>query len=461
MNKERLLKGKIPCAETGIEVKKSICDICTPTCHCGLDVYVKDGKIIKVEGNQEHKTSHGSLCSKGSSTRQYVYSPDRIMTPLKRIGPKGSGEFAPISWEEAYKTIAEKFNALKAAGHPEYASFYVGYSKWMRPYVQRLCRTFGSPNYSTESSTCHKAMYMAWKLVCGSFCIPQVPSTDCLLIWSNNPFHTGTPSVKGLLNRLENGMKLIVVDPRPTPAAVRADIHLQVKPGTDGALALAMTHVIISEDLYDKEFVENYTVGFEEYKEYVKDWTPERAEEITGVPADLIRKAARMYAGAKSATIMPSASPVVHHTNGTQAYRAIFMLAGLTGNFDVPGGNIPVKFSYLNTPGGFPTREAEYMEYGDLDKMAPRIGADKWPVWMDLTAEAQSMALPDHVLTEKPYPIKAIMAFGMNYRMWPDSKRMKKALEEVDFFVDIDLFMTDTAKMADIVLPACSSLERE
>ena len=187
MNKERLLKGKIPCAETGIEVKKSICDICTPTCHCGLDVYVKDGKIIKVEGNQEHKTSHGSLCSKGSSTRQYVYSPDRIMTPLKRIGPKGSGEFAPISWEEAYKTIAEKFNALKDAGHPEYASFYVGYSKWMRPYVQRLCRTFGSPNYSTESSTCHKAMYMAWKLVCGAQLMPDTANSKTHVIWTANP----------------------------------------------------------------------------------------------------------------------------------------------------------------------------------------------------------------------------------------------------------------------------------
>ncbi len=131
-----------------------------------------------------------------------------------------------------------------------------------------------------------------------------------------------------------------MVDPRQTPTTALADIHLQVKPGTDGALALAMAHVIIDEKLYDEDFVANYSYGFEEYREYVRQFTPEHGEQRTGVPAEKIRKAARMYASTKPASIMPSASPVVHHTNGVQNYRAVFALAGLTGNYDIAGGNI-------------------------------------------------------------------------------------------------------------------------
>ena len=145
-------------------------------------------------------------------------------------------------------------------------------------------------------------------------------------------------------------MKLIVVDPRETPTTRYADIHLQLRPGTDGALALAMAHVIISEKLYDQEFVDNYAYGFDEYKEYVQQFTPEKGEELSGVPADKIRAAARMYASVKPATILPSASPVVHHTNGVQNYRAVFCLAGLTGNYDIKGGNFAQPPSFIHMP---------------------------------------------------------------------------------------------------------------
>lgn len=460
MLKEQLKKGKIPGSITGIEVKKSICSICNPHSHCGLDLYIKDGEIVKVEGMLEHKNSRGTLCSKGASTRQYVYHPDRIKTPLKRVGPKGSDEFAAISWEEAYSIIAEKFNRLKKEEGPEKAAFFVGYTKWMRPFVQRLAHTYGTPNYCSESSTCFKAMAMAWKLNYGAPVMPDIGNTNCLLVWSSNPMYTNTTQAEILLDKKDSGMKMIVVDPRKTPLANLADIHLQLLPGTDGALALAMGNVIINEGLYDKEFVENHFHGFEEYKAYVQEFSPERAEEITKVPKEKIIEAARLYSTVKPAAFMPSASPVVHHTNGVQNYRAAMLLVGLTGNFDVMGGNLVKGSLWLESPSGFPTINQEYITPKPWSEMKERIGEKELPIWKELTDEAQAVLLPKQILSGEPYPITHLLAFGINHRMWPDSENMLNALKKLEFFVATDIFFTDTCKYADIVLPVCTSVER-
>jgi anaerobic selenocysteine-containing dehydrogenase len=207
--------------------------------------------------------------------------------------------------------------------------------------------------------------------------------------------------------------------------------------------------------------VNNHTYGFEEYQQYVQQFTPERGEELTGVPADKIARAARMYASVKPAAIMPSASPVVHHTNGVQNYRAVFALAGLTGNYDIPGGNFVVPPSFIHIPGLIPTREHEFIQSRPWSEMAPRIGADRFPVWVDIVdEEAQAMHLPFQIRSGKPYPIKALIGFGMNYRMWPDSSGLLETLKKLDFFINVDIFMTDTCKHADIVLPVCTSVER-
>lgn len=458
---EKLSRGKIPGPETGIEVKKSICTICDPTTQCGLDLYVKDGKIIKVEGSKEHPYSLGTLCSKGAANRQYIYSEDRLKTPLKRTGPRGSGKFEPISWDEALDTVAAKFNEIKEQNGPESAVFFSGYTKYFRPYLKRLAHSFGSPNYLTESSTCHQATAMAQKLTFGLPGGPDLKNTKCLLVWSANPFHTNPGNARAILKGKERGIMLIVVDPRETPTTALADIHLQVRPGTDGALALAMANVIIHERLYDQDFVANYSYGFEDYREYVQQFTPERGEKLTGVPADKIAKAARMYASIKPAAIMPSASPVVHHTNGVQNYRAVFALAGLTGNYDIAGGNVVVPPSFIHIPGLIPTREHEFIQCRPLSEMPPRIGADRFPVWGDIIdEEGQAMHLPSQIRSGEPYPLKALIGFGMNHRMWPDSSGLLESVGKLDFFVNVDIFMTDTCKYADIVLPACTSVER-
>ena len=460
MEVNKMLKGKIPGPQTGIEVKKSICTMCDPMTQCGMDLYVKDGRIIKVEGTKENPYNRGGLCSKGAATRQYVYNEDRLKTPLKRVGPRGSGQYEPISWDEALDTITEKLNHYKKEYGPESVVFFSGYAKWHRPFLHRLAYAYGSPNYLTESSTCFQAMAMAQKLVFGLPGGPDLKNARCVLIWSANPFHSNTGNAGHLVDAKKRGLKIIVVDPRMTPTANIADIHLQLKPGTDGALALAIANVIINEKLYDAEFVQNHTYGFDEYRNYVQQFTPEKAEEITGVPADKIRKAARLYATTKPATIMPSASPVVHHTNGVNNYRAVFSLAGLTGNYDVLGGNHVKPPSYLYISGGFKTRLGEFTNLPGQEKMAPRIGSTQFPVWEELVDEGQAMELPNQIQSGKPYPIKAMLAFGINYRMWPDPQYMAESLEKLDFIVNTDIFMTDSCQLADIILPVCTSVER-
>ncbi|NLP30334.1 MAG: molybdopterin-dependent oxidoreductase [Clostridiales bacterium] len=290
--------------------------------------------------------------------------------------------------------------------------------------------------------------------------IKSIKNTNCLLVWSCNPMYTNTTQAEIIMNKKENGMKMIVVDPRVTPMATLADIHLQLLPGTDGALALGMANIIVNEGWYDKELVQQYFHGFEEYKEYIKEFTPEKVEEVTAVPKELLIEAARMYSNTKPAAFMPSAAPVVHHTNGLQNYRAALLLIGLTGNFDVKGGNVVKEDSWVSSASGFRTRFLEYITPRPISEMKSRIGQEEFPVWMDLTYEAQAVHLPKQILSKKPYPITHLLSFGLNYRMWPGSTNMLNALKELDFFVNTDIFFTDTCRYADIVLPVCTSVER-
>ncbi|MCJ7595519.1 MAG: molybdopterin-dependent oxidoreductase [Desulfobacterales bacterium] len=452
--------GKVPFEGSGIEVRQTICAICNPNSHCGIDAYVRDGVVIKVEGTKDHPHSAGTLCSKGAASREYIYHKDRLRTPLLRKGPKGLGQFEPISWEEALDRTADKLLKIKKKTGPESVAFFVGYTKWMRPFVKRLAHSFGSPNYCTESSTCHTATVIAAKLNYGCFGPPDVGNAKCLLVWSNNPFYSNSSAVRRLLDARERGLKIIEVGPLITPLTRHADIHLRLRPGTSGALALGIAHVIIEEGLFDLEFVEKWTLGFEEYSTYVKGFSPQATEGITGVPADLIKRAARLYARTKPAALMTSASPTVHHTNGVQNHRAITALIGLTGNFDVKGGNTIIPPATIYVPGPPATRQDEYEQSRPWSEMPPRMAEDLYPVWSEMIPQAQAMELPFQIRSGKPYPIRAVVGFGMNHRMWPGSDFIYESLQRLDFFVQVELFMTDTCKMADIVLPACTSFER-
>jgi anaerobic selenocysteine-containing dehydrogenase len=453
-----LVPAKIPGEETGIEIKKTTCSVCDA--HCGVNAYVRKGRLIKVEGAREHPLNRGTLCTKGATNRQYIYHADRLLTPLLRTGERGSGEFAAISWNEALDRVAVKLTEIKAESGPESVVFFSGFPKWLRPFLKRLAHAFGSPNYCSESSTCFFATALANRLNYGCMGRADLNNTSCILNWSSNPFYSSTPQIPLFQNALQRGVPLIDVGPLLTPLSRQATVHLRIRPGTSGALALGMAQVIIEEGLFDHAFVEHWTLGFEEYRAYVSRFTPRRVEEITGVPAERIVRAARLYATTRPAAMVNGASPTVHHTNGVQNHRAITALIGLTGNFDKKGGNHVIPSSYYHRPTGLRSRDHEFEQSRPWDEMAPRIGEDRHPVWSQMVTEAQAMMLPFQIQSAQPYPIRAVLGFGLNHRMWPGSDFMARSLKKLDFFVNVDLFMTDSAKLADLVLPACSSFER-
>ena len=434
------------------KIVKTSCGICGGGCL--LDAYVKDGKLISVEGVGRMTPDGAGVCAKGAAATQFLYNKERILYPMKRVGEKGEGKFARISWDEAYDMIAENLMKVRERYGAKHTVFYTGYPKWNRPALLRLANAYGSPNYCTESSTCFQAAALAWRSVFGNhICPPDFAHAKIVLIWSSNLYHSNTP-MSGMYRGLKKrGVHIIDVDPRHTVTAHDADIHLQLTPGTDGALALAMGHVIIEEGLYDKEFVEKYVYGFEEYAEYVKQFTPEMAEKITGVAAEKIREAAVTYATCGPASIMFSAAPIVHHINGVQNYRAVFALCAITGNYDIEGGN-------RSQPG--PASPAN--EFGKVKRFDKEeaIGQKDFPVWFDLSCdEAQCSRLADYILEEEPYKIRALFAMGLNHRMWPQPKRLGEALKKLDFYVNIDFFLSESSYAADLVLPASTTFERD
>lgn len=458
----RLLAGKIPCAETGIEVRQTICDICCPSFHCGVDAYVKDGKIIKIEGTADHPTSRGLLCAKGLSNRQYVYREDRLRTPLRRVGPRGEGRFEPISWDEAYGEIAERLLDIREKHGPEAVVFYSGYSKWYRPYFHRLVHSFGSLNYLTESSNCMTSTFLNWLVTTGNVMSgPDTPNAGVYLGWAYNPYHSRHLAALGVEKRKAEGMKVIIVDPRITKTTLSlADIHLRPRPGTDGALALGLAHVLIRDGAVDRDYIDRYVYGFEAYSAYVKSFTPDHVERLTGVPADQIEAAARMIAENLPLGISESAAPIAHHANGFQSYRAIMALSAITGCFDRPGGQIPVQFSYNYQVAGFKTLEEEFINETKPKNCRPAIGAERFPLWNAFINEGQANDLSRQIEEGSPYPLKALFGMGFNHRISADSPRLQRALMSLDFLVNTELFMTDTCKFCDIVLPACTSFER-
>jgi anaerobic selenocysteine-containing dehydrogenase len=183
---------------TGTEIRPTICSICNPGSHCGMDAYVKNGRIIKVKRSKEtHNT--GTLCAKGAAGRQYVYHPDRLTIPLIRTGERGPGRFEPASWEDALSLVSNRFNEIKTETGPQSVIFCAIYPKWMRPFLKRLAHSFGSPNYASESSTCHTAVKLAALLNYGEDASPEVGRAKCLLVWSRNLFYSNPPRSKGLL----------------------------------------------------------------------------------------------------------------------------------------------------------------------------------------------------------------------------------------------------------------------
>ena len=450
---EKRIAAKIPGEDTGIEIKKTVCPICDRG--CGMDAYVKDGKIIKVEGSMDHPANKGYLCPRGISARAHIYKEDRVLYPMKRVGKRGEGKFERISWEEAYSIIAENLLRIKKDFGPQSVTFYSGHTKWYRTFVQRLAYSFGTPNYATESSCCFTHGYMAGKATVGYNVGHDMKNAGIFLGWSYCP-HRDPRELKGILGFKKRGGKLIVVDCRRTQAAELADLFIQPVPGTDLAIILCMANILIQNGWIDKEYISQYVYGFEKFSDAAAKYTKDNIESISGVKYELIEKACEMIHNNLPLAINKFNG---HHVNGFNANRALYSLSAITGCFDKKGGQNPKPFAFQHMGGGFKTLDREFCEAKrPLHPLA--IGCESFPLWNYFEHEAQAISIPDSVLLSNPYATKAIVGFGLNYRMWPDSQRMKEALKSLDFFVDTDLFMTDSAKLADIVLPAASTVER-
>lgn len=442
----------------GREIESHVipCDICS--FGCPVTAFVKDGVIRDVEPCVDSPLSRGFLCAKGYASRQYVYNELRVMTPKKRVGPRGSGEFVDISWGEALAEIACKLNDFKARFGPDSVAFFAGYTKWYRPYLHRLAHSFGTLNYGTESSSCFQATVVANK--CSSGCMeePDIKNSGVILGWAFNPYYSNLP-VPDVKKQKECGAKIIIVDPKETPASRLADVHLRPKPGTDGALALCIARELISRDIIDHEFIDTYVEGYEPFREYVQEFTLDRTRDITGVDPELILKAVDIIKNSGPMSIIEGNAGMIHHTNGVQNYRAVNALLALTGAYWKKGGCRAYKA--VDPTGNKLLKENEFINQYRPQNAKPKIGSEKYPLWSCCIDEYQAMELVQQIFTEKPYPIKAIFALGMNARMFPHDQDMFKALETVDFFVDTDIIMSDTAKYADILLPACTSFERD
>ncbi|WP_295400499.1 molybdopterin-dependent oxidoreductase [uncultured Thiocystis sp.] len=426
--------------------KPSTCYECDA--NCAIEVELDDaGEPIGVKGPDCPR------CYVQIDRRNH---PERLLYPLKRTGPRGSGTFERISWDAALDTIAARLTEVKTGHGAPAVAFFAGYTKEARPQLQRLAHAFGSPNYLTESGCCFSATMVAEKVTLGykikTTSTVLSPKTRCHLFWSTNPRGSIPPFDTHGLATLKSGRRLIVVDPRRTPMADQADIHLRIRPGTDGALALGFHHLIFEHGWQDQAFLDDWATGVEAFREYVRDFTPSRVATICGIAEADLRAAVELFATTAPAQITLSPTATVQHSNGFQNHRAVILLSAVTGNLDREGGNRFFNDKAMPKP-------IELFDYC-RNQLPPRIGDEIYPVWTKYWPAGQSMLLPDCILDGRPQRVRALVAMGINTAMWPNSKRMEQALGALDFFVATDFFHNPATLQADIVLPAATNLER-
>jgi anaerobic selenocysteine-containing dehydrogenase len=435
-------------------VIRSTCELCNSG--CGVLVHMKDGKPVKVEGDPENPINQGALCVKGKASLEYLNHPDRLKYPLKRTGERGKGEWQQITWDEAMHTIVAELNKAKEQYGAESTVFIRGCAKGLQDgYLHRFANAFGSPNAAAMGSICHFPRQFSSMMTYGYWATPDYEHPPaCIIMWGQNQKNTAIGEHRRAIEAISKGSKLIVIDPWETGYAKRADIWVRSRPCSDLALALGMLNVIINEGLYDRDFVENWTIGFDRLKSNVQKYSPEQVSEITWVSAETIKEAARLYATSKPACIVWG-NGNDHNLNNFQTYRAISSLRAITGNLGKPGGEIDWAPSGIVLKG---SSEIAMPEALPKEIHAKRLSAD------DGILPVLPYTLPQTIvkslLKGKPYPIHLAFVQGASLlHTYSHAKETCEALKNLDFLIVTDFFMTPTAALADIVLPVATFLE--
>lgn len=436
-----------------MEKKPAICGVCPGG--CGVIATVEEGRLTKLEADRA--VPYGGLCVRGKAGPEIVYSPDRLKEPLIRTGARGEGKFRTARWDEALDLVAARMKEIKDAHGPQAFVYHSGrgvFEQSMHDLGRTFLYPFGSPNMANVGSLCFNSYGLLAPVptfgVGGESLIPDIDNSKAIVFWGANPATDSPPFMfPRILEAKRRGTRIIAIDQMKSDIARRADQWVAIRSGTDGALALGLMKVIIDEGLHDREFVENWTVGFGELEEYLRSFTPEAVARITGVPPGTIVTLAREIALTRHVSLRTYTG--LEYTNsGVQNIRAVFLLWALAGHLDVPGGMLiaPRTPSYRAGP---PVKAPDG---------AAAIGADKYPLFREIVGGAQFMEFPAAVLEGKPYPVKGLIIQGSStLTSYPQPPMWEEAYGKLDFLAVIDLFMTAEGRFADVVLPAATYFE--
>ena len=432
----------------------TMCEMCV--WRCGVLAKVENGRVVKLEGNPEHPHSRGKLCPRGQSGLMNTYDPDRVLTPLIRVGKRGEGLFRQASWDEALDLVGENMLKIKNTYGPE-AMVFSSTHNLSQMQFENLLYAYGSPNYGTQRSLCFNAMITAFLLTYGI----EEPSRNyddvefILMVGRNLMEAISTSETSALSRAIGRGAKLVYLDPRFTKTAAKASEWIPIRPGTDAAFLLAMINVITQNDLADCDFVKQYVIGCDGIVEEMSRYTPAWAEQITGVPAETIDRIAREYAAAKQNALAHPGWRTSNFINSFQTERAIATLNAMSGNVLTPGGCLSTDVAGEEAGLGMPP-QPPYPRISAL-----RLDGVPWKYPLVPLKLGVFQELRDAIISGDPYPSHGWFISRQNpVQSLPDQRSTLEAFEKMDFITVVDISLNDTAWFADVVLPETSYLER-
>ena len=428
----------------------TMCEMCV--WRCGVRAKVENGRVVKLEGNPEHAHSLGNLCARGQSGLMNTYDPDRVLTPLIRVGERGEGKFRPASWDEALDLVAASLQQIKDTYGPE-AVVFSSTHNLSQVQFENLLNAFGSPNYGTQRSLCFNAMIVANQMTFGL----EEPNRsyeglEYLILTGRNLMEAISTSETSILSHaIDRGLKVVYLDPRFTKTAAKSADWLPLRPGSDLAFHLAMLNVIISEDRYDHDFVAQYTVGFDQLAEEIRPYTPEWAAPITDISTETIRRIAQEFSDAAPNALAHNGWRTSNFVNSFQTQRAISCLNALGGNWGIHLLPAAAEGAGLGVPPQPPYPRASAMRMDGVPWKYPLV-----PFKLGVFQE-----LRDAIISEQPYKAHGWFISRQNpVQSLPDRNKTLEAMSKMDFIAVVDIFLNDTAWFADVVLPEASYLER-